>query len=448
MRAFLLLSLILLGTGLCQLKAQGSVDSLYLLQLEQVMDSIERVNRVVEEVHQYEQKLLAEEMRFHPNDGTLLLRGLIQTATNHSFIDHDGVFPRRNFEWPDYTVASLPLAATWALKAMGVESRSRTRRMLTANGLAILIAGGTVKGLKLAVHEQRPNGKDNQSCPSGHTALAFTSAAILEREFGHISPWITVGGYTTATATEWLRLRHHAHYVNDIFAGAGIGLVATNLAYFITDRFFGEREINPPRLYKGDLVRLGRFLDRPVSISLHAGSELTSRHIRQDGTNFCASSTYSAGLQYSYFMDSHWAVDADVRLSSTQLKTDLGSATVRDEDIQGNVLTQYHLLLGLRYSIPLGLNVRLAGRLFGGEVYTMQTDFRYRITDNALPGIHDGELFLRIPHRWNPEAGGGLSVEFITTKNYVTGFSVDYLHSFSHIFPNRCLISSYWKILL
>ena len=415
-----LLLLLLTCLGFQTLKAQGSVDSLYLLQLEQTMDSMEQIQQIVKEVQKYEQRLLREEMTFHYGESAMLLRGLIQTGTNRSFINHDGLFPDKDFEVQDYVVASLPLATTWTLKALGVESRSKTRRMLVANALAWAIGGGTTQILKHAVGEVAPNGSNNHSFPSGHTVFAYVSATILEREYGHISPWITVGGFTAATATEWLRLRHNAHYINDIFTGAGIGIVATNLAYFLTDQIYGAKGINQPRLYKGDIVRLGRFLEQPTSFSLLAGSELTSKHLHLDGIDWRTSSTYTAGLEYTLFLNPHWGIDLTTRMATTQVKAEDISLTTTP----AFSLRQYHLNGGLRYSTPIGLNTRVGLRAFGGECYTDPT------------------------HKWNAEAGAGLSFEFITTKNYVTGFSADYVHSFSDLFPDRCIINSYWKILL
>ena len=421
------------------LRAQSPVDSLYLLKIEQAMDSMERAKNIADAVHKYENRLLNDEMRFHFNENTILLRGILQTATNHSFIQNESRFAQSNFNPQDYAVASLPFLSAWTLKMLGVESRSKFRRMFTANAIATVLTIGTVEGLKQLVYEERPNGKDSHSFPSGHAAIAFMGAAILDREFGHHSPWISVGGYTAATATEWLRLRHNEHYVNDIFTGAGIGLVATNLAYFLTDRIYGEDEINRPRLYRSDIVRLGRFLEQPISLSLIAGSEITSRQLTLDGIDFKTSSVYMAGLQYSYFFNSRWALDVETRISTVQVKPDLHDAGQPNTDIVANTLSQYHVDLGLRYSQTLGLNTRLAFRVFGGESYTRKTIFHAQTP--SLPTIV-------VPHSWNPEVGAGISLEFMTTRNYVTGFSIDYLHHFSDIFPNRCLFSSYWKILL
>lgn len=444
-----------------QLNAQTPLDSLYLSQIERTMDSLERMQRVVEEVQKYEDRLLKDEMRFHYKEAMPLVRGLIQLGTNRPFIRHDGLFAEKDFEVQDYAVAGLPLATAWTLKLLGVESRSKSKRMVTANVLAAALTLGMTGGLKNSVDELRPNGINNHSFPSGHVALAFMGATILEREFGHISPWVTVGGYAVATTTEWLRLRHNAHYVHDIFTGAGIGIVATNLAYFITDRIFGPKAVNRPRLYQGDVVRLGRFLEQPVSVSLVAGSEITPKHIDDGAIDLLqtggssmplssfggtvrlrTSSTFSSGVDYSYFFDSRWALDAGARISTTQAKVDLRHPTLHDADFSGNVLNQYHLNLGFRYSVPLGFNVRVAARAFGGGCCTKQTDFHY------LSPVPQPLSLIRVPQSWDAEAGAGISVEMLETKNCVTGFSIDYLHSFSKIFPDRCLVNSYWKILL
>jgi len=442
----LILSFAVLLSSKAQSNAQMAVDSLYLLQIEQTMDSLERVKRVVEEVRRYEDRLLREEQRFHFSDNTLLLRGLIQTATNHSFIKNESRFRQTDFNLQDYAVAGLPLFSAWTLKVAGVESRSKFRRMFIANAIATGLTIGSVEALKQLVSEDRPNGRNSHSFPSGHSAIAYMGAAILDREFGHHSPWISVGGYAAATATEWLRLRHNEHYVNDIFTGAGIGLVATNLAYFLTDCIYGEEEINRPQLYRSDIIRLGRFLDRPISLSLMAGSEITSKHLTVDGIDLCTSSVYMAGLQYSYFFHPHWALDAEARISTVQVKPDLNTGALKNADIVANTLSQYHFNLGFRYSLPIGLNTRFAFRVFGGEAYTKRTEFTLNTPSSSSSS--SSSSLVTIPHAWHPEVGAGLSVDFYDTRKYVTGFSLDYLHHFSGIFPDRCLFSSYWKILL
>jgi membrane-associated phospholipid phosphatase len=87
--------------------------------------------------------------------------------------------------------------------------------------------------LKRIVNRERPNGSNRRSFPSGHTATAFIAAEFLHQEFGHLSPWISIAGYTTASATAYLRLYNNEHWLGDVLAGAAIGMASTKLVYWI-----------------------------------------------------------------------------------------------------------------------------------------------------------------------------------------------------------------------
>ena len=157
----LLLSLLLFcfaSTGKCQ-------DSLFYMIREAIT----------------EDSLVHEEMRFNRDGLFLPLRGIIQTFTHRSFNQLPGPYPESNRHWEDYGLALSPLAATWVMKACGVESRSTTQRMLTANGLAGGLTVGLSQILRQTVSEARPDGSDNHSLPSTHAALAFMGATILSR---------------------------------------------------------------------------------------------------------------------------------------------------------------------------------------------------------------------------------------------------------------------------
>ena len=58
-----------------------------------------------------------------------------------------------------------------------------------------------------------------------------------------MSPWISVGGYTVATLTAIDRVRRDRHRWYDVAAGAGIGVVSTELIYYLSDQLFGKRDI-------------------------------------------------------------------------------------------------------------------------------------------------------------------------------------------------------------
>lgn len=454
------LSLVCMMCPMLSLHAQFIQTDSLLTHIEQQIDSIERAQRVTLEVMKYEDKLLKKEMSFNYLDGIPLVRGLILASTNHSFNRQNIQYKKTDYEMRDYVPAALPLATAWTLKALGVESRSHTRRMFTANLIGLSISCGTTYLLKHNINQWRPNRKDDHSFPSGHSSFAFLSAAILHREFGHHSPWITVGGYTTALTTEVLRLHHNDHFINDVFTGAGIGLISANIGYYLTDRIYGANAINRPRLYQGDIVRLGRFLERPTTLALVSGTDFGSQRIHDDGfvlhpanadgmTDFAgkasvkAASTLSVGLEYTYAFTSRWAADVEARLTSTHIYADFPSGTTNTSlcpsDVQGEMLCQYHATAALKYSVPFGFTKRLSLRAKAGDCF---------IPETKLVRLSDRSPFITIPRSHHFEIGTGIGFDAIDNDNYVIGFSVEYLRTFSPIMPNRCNLGSDWRILL
>ncbi|MCB1707384.1 MAG: phosphatase PAP2 family protein [Halioglobus sp.] len=92
---------------------------------------------------------------------------------------------------------------------------------------------------KALVHEERPNNKDNNSFPSGHTANAFASATTLHRRYG----WeIGLPAYAMATLTGVARERAREHHWYDVVAGAAIGGVS---GWFFTDAFNDKVRLTP-----------------------------------------------------------------------------------------------------------------------------------------------------------------------------------------------------------
>ena len=75
--------------------------------------------------------------------------------------------------------------------------------------------------LKLTVNERRPDGSDNQSFPSAHTSVAFTSAEYLRNRYG----WeYGLPAYGLAAFVAYSRVEAKKHYSRDVLAGAAIGI--------------------------------------------------------------------------------------------------------------------------------------------------------------------------------------------------------------------------------
>ena len=149
--------------------------------------------------------------------------------------------PRYHGDGIDDYLRFVPLASTFALKASGVESASSWRRLAVNTAVGVGLTCGVTLALKHTVHDLRPDRTDNRAFPSGHTSIAFAGARILDREFRHISPWISVAGYAVATATAVDRVRRNRHRWDDVACGAAIGIISTEAAYWLGDKLTGER---------------------------------------------------------------------------------------------------------------------------------------------------------------------------------------------------------------
>ena len=77
--------------------------------------------------------------------------------------------------------------------------------------------------LKHVVHEERPDGSDDKSFPSGHTSSSFAAAATLHKRYG----WeIGLPAHAVAAFVGVARVKADKHFVHDVIVGAAIGEAA------------------------------------------------------------------------------------------------------------------------------------------------------------------------------------------------------------------------------
>ncbi len=145
---------------------------------------------------------------------------------------------QRHGDGLDDILQYTPYATVLTLKACGVGSRSDWPQLAANTAMSFVVSAGVTYTLKHTVNEWRPDRSDRRSFPSGHATFAFAGATVLHHEFGHVSPWISVGGYTVATLTAADRVRRDRHHWYDVAAGAAVGVLSTELTYFVTDRLF------------------------------------------------------------------------------------------------------------------------------------------------------------------------------------------------------------------
>jgi len=126
-----------------------------------------------------------------------------------------------------------PFLTVYVLNAAGIKGKHNFRDRTTILATAYLIMGGTVGIIKATGNEMRPDKTSNNSFPSGHTATAFMGAEFLYQEYRDVSVWYGFAGYAVATGTGFFRMYNNRHWLTDIAAGAGIGILSTKIAYWL-----------------------------------------------------------------------------------------------------------------------------------------------------------------------------------------------------------------------
>lgn len=99
--------------------------------------------------------------------------------------------------------------------------------------LSYLISTLMVHSLKNLLGILRPDGSTFNAFPSGHTTTAFMSAEFFLLEYREkMKQWSKIA-YLSAISTGLLRIYTNRHWLTDVVAGVGFGMLSTRLAYLL-----------------------------------------------------------------------------------------------------------------------------------------------------------------------------------------------------------------------
>jgi membrane-associated phospholipid phosphatase len=91
-------------------------------------------------------------------------------------------------------------------------------------GKAFVVTQVATEVLKHTVHEDRPDGSDDKSFPSGHASRAFSAATYVHRRYGVEA---ALPMYLAATYVGWTRVDADKHHWRDIAGSAALSAAAT-----------------------------------------------------------------------------------------------------------------------------------------------------------------------------------------------------------------------------
>lgn len=133
------------------------------------------------------------------------------------------------FKHDDY-LQYLTAATYLGFGAIGVKGRNGIKERLAAGVTAYIVMAAITNVAKYTFREQRPNGGGRHSFPSGHTATVFTGAELMRIEYGN---GIGAAAYTFGAAVGFLRLYNSRHWLHDVIAGAGVGILSARIGYWM-----------------------------------------------------------------------------------------------------------------------------------------------------------------------------------------------------------------------
>jgi hypothetical protein len=135
----------------------------------------------------------------------------------------------------------VPAIAAYAISFCGVKSEHKFIDRSVILAISYIASDFVVYNGKMLTKSLRPPGRDyptlaeKYSLPSQHAAMAFVAATFLDHELGYVSPWISVGGYATATWVAIARVANNYHWTSDVLMGAAVGILMTNATYWAYD---------------------------------------------------------------------------------------------------------------------------------------------------------------------------------------------------------------------
>jgi len=310
-----------------------------------------------------------------------------------------------------------PYAVVLGCKLAGYEGRSNWGRFLVSTAFSNMIMAASINSIKYSVKEMRPDNSTKNSFPSGHTATAFTAATILHKEYGLTrSPWFSVGGYAVATATGVMRVLNNRHWISDVMAGAGIGILSTELGYFAADLIFKNKGIKRFEIDNLSDPEHPSFFDIQMGVGVHSNQidfTFDDPDVPADQIKLGTSTAF--GVETAYFFNKYVGVGVMGRITSTPAK----GLNMSDEEMQGvnqinTILASYTDNKGVElpglYSMYIENGNFNQASLDAGAYFNLPVAKRLTVGAKALFGVRLGDGIRYMAKNGNPKIDDTYSI--------------------------------------
>lgn len=271
----------------------------------------------------------------------LIVAGLVVQERDRGFrhLRNDYV-PSFRLHYDDY-LQYAPAALMLGLKIGGVRGRSSWGRMLVSDAFSVALMAGAVNSLKYTCRMPRPDGSNNKSFPSGHTATAFMAATMLHKEYGPRSPWYSIAGYSMATVTGVSRMLNNKHWFSDVLVGAGIGILSVELGYLFADLIFKERGLTE---FEQDFA-FDRYC-RPSFLGMEVSTDVViGRYRPVAGVEGEFNAGVNLGIEGAWFMNPYVGFGGRTAVSSVPIKLNVAESTDRLDSWAASAGAYFHIRL-------------------------------------------------------------------------------------------------------
>lgn len=360
----------------------------------------------------------------------LIIGGLVVKNEDDHFHDlRNSYIPTFRQHYDDY-LQYIPAVAMLGMKIGGVEGHSSWPRMLVSDAFSVGLMAVTINTLKNTIHVRRPDGSASNSFPSGHTATAFMTATMLHKEYGLTeSPWYSIGAYSIATATAVSRMLNNKHWLSDVMVGAGVGILSTELGYFLADLIFKDKGIKHRNI---DFTSFN-LKRNPSFFGLYMGfSLMPTRFELTPEVKMKASPGSTAGFEGAWFMNRYLGFGGRISATSMPLALTQPLSNSVTEDIAGRVkrfqsdpLDMVSGYVGSYLSFPLTDHYLLGTKLLVGGIFIPGNSISALYTEENSYEIKEHEI-CRVNNSFSVGYSTNTSITYILKPNMGIRIFIDY----------------------